>query len=498
MSLPVLSSSPMPSYTQQLSQIPPQLSYDQHVLMHNGQQIHNGQPMHTGQSMPNTQQMQHNAQQMSTLSQMSTQMPSIQAMNSQYNNAQIPSYPTPDVVGSTKVQMLDKITNNNNGVGGNGLNNADSASNFTIEHMRKEDIQVHESIMDKDKIAKLREDLDLLFTMNLIDEPEYLDQCLYHAKMFVHKKYVLNFVHKLYMQKYEELVKERPSIGDWLNYCLQSVVFLSEKEFKASCVTNIKSYKIPDLNTKIMIIPSRKRQQQDNCIAEKLIPSKKVVQHPFLDLEHYKLHRLTFHIGECAKHCIPGDFAELEMTSALCTLTKIINTTSTISFDGLRITFKKPLLVPLSGSKRKNFLFLQIERLQPLQEVIASITGLSSTKDSLQFGRAKHTVHVELTTNHRINHTEDETTEDSKHYYFVLITTISVFRRSNKTYQGKAYSDTIYVANRDLTDISSEEMEKYSTVVLDNVATVNAILEEYDQKINNHTIADVAVAENNA
>lgn len=397
-----------------------------------------------------------------------------------YDPNQMNRFPMPDE--TVKSVMLDNLTNlNNNGGIFNGVNG--NTSKFSIENLPKEEVKVHEAVMDKAKVTELKNDFNKVLSMTLTDDSEYLDQCLYHASLFCDNKYALNCIYKCYNTKYADLIDARPTLKEWLNYCLQVLIFQTEKDFKMNCMSNSQTFKMPDLNSKIFLVPSRKRQQQDQSIAEDLIPKKKTIKHPFLEHEYYKLHHMIFNIGECAKYCIPGDFAELEMTSSHCVMARIISNNSTAPYEGLRVSFKKPILTSLSGCLRKTYIFLQIESLQPLQDVISNITDLSATKDCLQYGRAKATKFIDITTKRKTSNGEEVSNEDSREYYMALLTSISIFKRSNKTFQGKAYSDVVYVGNRDLTDIDTDEMDKFNAIVRGNVEQVNKVLEEYEKKL---------------
>jgi len=425
-------------------------------------------------SMPNMQQQQqqqqqqHSPQQALQISPLSSeQQPQQQHMPQILNNSA--AFPMPPTAYINNLIASTAGTSNS----------TTNMNQFDVVNMTYDNFKSEKTFLSDEPYKMLAEDFTKVTKMNLLDDedPDLLYTLFVRNSAFNNNTYYFGALANLYRNRYSDLYEKYPSLSVYVEFCLATIIFKSEEMLRSNCISNV--VKLPNSgNTSGFnkLIRTSKKRSAAPIDVEHGAPKVKisnVTKHPFFDTSSYKSKQTLFSIGKCTDYCIPADFASLSFVSTQGTVNKMDAKVSH-PFDGLKLTFLKPVLCILTDRICKTYKFSYLEHLSQLANLLTKMTGKGISNSQFGFGK-KQKLNVL-----RISSGQFEDVEKvSKGYIMTLVNNLSIFQLGNNTLLCKTYSDLLFNLD-DKVEITQADMIMCENLIEDQLAKSEEIIRQYE------------------
>lgn len=359
----------------------------------------------------------------------------------------------------------------------------DGNSKPVAVNMAKPEKEFDDILKESNKIA-LAEDLDLIKQMTLLDDDDVLYTLYMKCPAFVNKRFYMSMLCMLYKEKYEALFAKYTSLSVFLEFVLAKIIFESEANLKKACAS--RTVRLPNSGGSgfAKLFGSRKRGAASEAPSENEIPNKtaKTIQHPFFNTSWYTTHSILYTIGNCCDYVVPSQFAELFAHVHSAQVTKFKAKVKE-SFDGLRITFSKPIVCIIVSKRVGTYQFLSLEHLESLGVKLGNLTSLGRFDDTFLFGTMEKMNLENIESNTITPPVKDH--DYGVGYNMVVINSMNVFQLSNNTMSSKTYASSIYVLNP--IELSLEEETSCSQYIAASAKEYEKVIEKYESDVQQTT-----------
>ncbi|AYP97909.1 GrBNV gp06-like protein-like protein [Mauternbach virus] len=460
MPMPPLSMSPhMPSAA--FYQVPQQLM--SHLQQHQQQQ---------------PQQQQHSPQQNLQLSTLSEQ---VQHM--------------PQVMNNTSAFPMPQTAYVNNLIASTATSNSTPNPNqFDVVNMTYDDFKSEKTFLSEETYKTLADDFSQITKMNLIDDidPDLLYTLYVRHSAFIYNEYYFGLLSNLYRKRYNTLYDKYPSLSVYVEFCLATIIFKSEEMFRNHCIS--KTLKIPTSGNatgfnKLIRTNLKRPTSTNNAKDEPQVKKNNLSKHPFFNTSVYKAKQILFSIGKCTDHCIPADFASLLFTVTKGVVKKMDGKIAH-PYEGLKVTFTKPVLCLLSDRKVKDFKYSYLEHLSQLDYLLTKMIGKSILNSQFQLGKKQKLGALYLSSGKF-----EDLDKVSSGYLMTLVNNLSLFQMGNNAMMCKTYSDLVFNLD-DQTQINDDNMTICEQLIEKNKEDSDEIIRQYEIE-NGIMEADVVDANDN-
>lgn len=424
-----------------------------------------------------TQQQPTSSQMLGTMSMPpSMSMPTLTPSASPAPSASMPTQPSGlnfPMPSTAYVNNLIAATNS----GSSQQSNA-NANKFEVVNMTYEDFKSERECRLNASYEALANDFSKITKMNLLDDDNMLYTLMVRHVAFDNKQYCFGALANLYRERYSDLYSKYDSLSVYIEYCLSTIIFTSESKLRSACITN--AVRLPNSGnfagfSKIMR-NKRKLETTDGSTLDAKISRRSnnkqtMPRHPFYDSTFYKMKQILFSIGKCTEYCIPAEFSSLSFMSAQSTLNKLDKTTTT-PYQGLKLTFPKPLVCILNTRDCKNFTFIDMEHMSNLAIILNEMTGKAVSPTSFSFGTKQK---MEI-----INIADGRTMEKSyTDFTMTLVHNMSIFQLMNNSLVGKSYSSYLYRLD-DSSKIDERSLEQCQKLIDQNQSVADDLVDKFE------------------
>lgn len=344
-----------------------------------------------------------------------------------------------------------------------------------------EALQASETSNDNFKRDELLKDFEEIKRMTLLDDDEEMYNLLMNSpSMEQNKKFLISFLCMRYKEKYSELFEKYDSLSVYLEFVIQKIVSSNEMQLKNACVS--RTVRVPSSGgsttfTNLFKMRKRGTPASDNLCA---IPAKKVqkIPHPFLSTNIYTSKPILFNIGKCTEYVAPSQFATLFIHAQYCEISKL-NAGKKDMFEGLRISFSKPVTCLIVTKEVSSFTFASLEHLTPLGVVLENMTGLGKLDDTFAFGTRQNLKFENVLTGECTSKSDQKF--DNNYFNIVVVNSMNGYKLSNGTLSCRSYANAVHMISNN--SISDEDVEKFIAYNKAREAEFEKLMDDYEAKV---------------